>query len=271
MKGALLRQALLLLEPLGFLWAALIVLTILLWWKKQRWFAAATGALVMLIFLVGSTSLPNWLLAHLERPYAGLRLDALPEADAVVLLGGGAEPSRYEAAGFRLTRGGDRLLMAVELMRRGKARALVVGGAGAALDGRLQLEANLVHQWITRWKLTGAPVIGLERCFHTHDEAVKTRRVMEKQGWRTILLVTSASHLPRATATFRSAGLEVTPVPCNFLTDVSRARAQSKFSVPSTAGLEQISTWLHEIAGWHYYRMKGWITEPAATSDRAAR
>jgi uncharacterized SAM-binding protein YcdF (DUF218 family) len=87
--------------------------------------------------------------AQLERPYADVRLDELPSADAIVMLGGGSHPALREAAGFRLTRAGDRLFMAVEFIRRGKAPVLVLGGAGTRLQGQFA--------WSPRSSATGSP------------------------------------------------------------------------------------------------------------------
>jgi len=66
-------------------------------------------------------------------------------------------------------------------------------------------------------------------------------------------------------ATFRTAGLEVTPAPCNFLTSVSLGSSGSGVGIPSYGGFARISTWLHEQIGWWEYRRRGWITPKAAT------
>ena len=65
----------------------------------------------------------------------------------------------------------------------------------------------------------------------------------------------------RAAATFRTAGVEVVPVPCNFLTTVSTADSPLEVKVPSWNGCEKISIWMHEFIGWRVYRNRGWITE----------
>src|SRR5688572_19249923 len=126
-----LRQVLRLAEPVGITWLFLIIITFALFRKRQRFLGCLSGFLMLLIFAVGSTDLPGAILRSLERLYAGVNLAELPNADAVVMLGGGIEPARFEAGGFHLTRAGDRVLMAVEMMRRGKAPTLVLGGAGA--------------------------------------------------------------------------------------------------------------------------------------------
>ncbi len=264
-----LRQLLLLLEPLGFVWLCLLVLTFLLCWKRLWRFAAVSGALVLSIFVVGSTDLPGSLLRSLEREFAGIDVRQLPPADAVVMLGGGIEPSRYEAGGFHLTRAGDRLLMAVEMMRLGKAPVLVLGGGASEINGEKQIEADLVRDWITAWHLLEVPgrptpeMISLGRCYHTRDEAVKVHALAQQRGWKRVLLVTSASHMRRALATFQTAGVSAEPVPCNFMTTLSTSDSSTRLSVPHYRSLEKISIFLHEQVGWMEYRRRSWIS-PAA-------
>lgn len=259
MKEAFLRELLLLAEPVGVVWFALIILTMLLWWKRHRRFALTTGTLAIFITIIGSTPLPSWLADSLERPYAGVRLDELPTADAIVMLGGATQPAEYEAAGFRFTRAGDRVLMALELARRGKASVLVLGGAGGKAGGKFRMESETVRSWMEEWKLTSIPIIAMGLCYNTRDEAVLTERLAREHGWRRILLVTSASHMRRASAVFETVGLEVIPAPCNFLTSIGVDKADFRLHVPSAGGFSLVSVWLHEQAGWQMYRRRGWV------------
>src|SRR5262245_40579165 len=123
-----------LLEPIGLIWLALLLLTVLLWRKRQRGFAISTGTLAVAIYVIGATAVPDSLLRSLERTYVGVNHASLPDGDAVVLLGGGVGLSRYEVAGLHLSEAGDRVIMALELMRLNKAPALVCGGGIVKLD-----------------------------------------------------------------------------------------------------------------------------------------
>ena len=65
----------------------------------------------------------------------------------------------------------------------------------------------------------------------------------------------------RASAVFRAQGLDVIPVPCNFITTVSTAPSQFRILVPRYEGFFKVATWLHEEVGWMVYRQRGWIAE----------
>jgi uncharacterized SAM-binding protein YcdF (DUF218 family) len=260
MLDYLLRQFLLLLQPIGFVWLALLVLALVLWRKKCRGCSMTAGSLALLITVCGSTDFPGWLLRGLERPWAGMKIEALPVCDAIVVLGGGGEPSRYEAGGLHLTRAGDRFIMGVELMRLGKAPVLCIGGNSSDLDGARRVEADVVKAWLESWQLpaTGR-VISLGANTNTRDEAVKVASLAKEHGWKRVALVTSASHMSRAVAVFRAVEVEVAPAPCNFLTTVSTGSTPFQISVPGWAGCEKIGIWAHETAGTAIYRRRGWL------------
>jgi uncharacterized SAM-binding protein YcdF (DUF218 family) len=220
-------------------------------------------ALVVFITVIGSTSVPGKLLGSLERPYVGVKLAELPTADAVVLLGGGAQGSRYEVGGVHLSIAGDRLVTAAEVMRLGKAPVLLLGGAWGKLDGQVISESEITRELLTHWGVLAEAMIPLGNNGDTHDEALKVSAVAKQRGWRRVLLVTSANHMRRAAATFRHVGLEVTLVPCNFLTSVGTGEVPFVPSVPGPDGFVKTGIWLHEQVGWLMYWRRGWLTPPA--------
>lgn len=261
MKEQFLRQVVFLLEPIGFIWLCLLILTAALCWKRLWRFAVASAFIVLLVTVVGSTSLAGTLLGSLERPYAGVEIDKLPTADAIVLLGGGASPSRYEASGVHLTPAGDRIVMAHALFKLHKAPFLLLGGNANKLDDVIRFESEIVRDLLLTWGVPRESMIPLSSNADTYDEALRVRNLAAERGWRRILLVTSANHQRRASATFRAQGLEVISVPCNFLTNVSTAPGEMGLSIPRYDGFVKMATYLHEEIGWLMYRRRGWIKE----------
>jgi len=258
----LLHQVVALLAPIGFVWAALIVLAVLLWRRRQRGLAACTAALFAFITIIGSTALPGKLLGSLERPYSGVKFANLPAVDAIVVLGGGAQSSRYDVAGVRLSGAGDRLVMAAELMRLGKAPVLLLGGSSGQLDGREMHESEMTRDLLTRWGVSPDAMIPLGKNRDTHDEALKVRALAAERGWKRILLVTSANHMRRAAKTFEHLGLEVTAAPCNFLTSVATDPVPFSLHIPGNDGFVKMNVWLHEEIGWLMYWRRGWLEPP---------
>lgn len=260
-----LRSAMTLLEPIGFVWGCLVVLTGLLIRRKQKRPAIATAVLAVFIWVVGATPLPGRLLGSLERPWVGVKRESLPEADAIMLLGGFSAPSREEVGRLHFNLSADRAVTALELVRLGKAKILVVGGSAVTVEGEPFAEADLFKDIIVARQLGGAEVISLGGCKNTRHEAEKVAKLAQERGWKRLLLVTSAAHMQRASGVFRTTtSLEVVPVPSAFLTGVSIITPDSVDLVPRAAGFVKLENYLHEQIGWAIYRWRGWISAEAA-------
>lgn len=252
------------LEPLGLIWVVLIGYGVWLHRRKRKRETIFIACLVFFIWVMGATPFSSLLLAGLERPYAGLDVKDVPRADAVILLGGGATASRYEPSKMHLTPSGDRVIMAYELMLEDKAPLMVVGGGTVSSEGANFFLSEVTRDWLTENKLKPEQVIALPHCRNTHDEALFVAEMAKTNEWKQLLLVTSATHMRRAAATFRTQGLDVFEVPCNFHTLVGRYGGYSVAIIPKPAGFEKMGNYLHEKIGWFYYRMRGRISREAA-------
>ena len=184
MISQVLRSLTGLIEPIGFVWLCLLIASVRLWQKRIRRMAVFLFMLALLMFLVGSTRIPGDFVASLERPFVVENLDDVPASDAIVVLGGAVRPSKYEVFGLDLAPAADRVVMALELVRRGKAKNLVLGGAMHTVNGQTHIEADLTKQWLETWSLTNAQIHSLGGCANTHDEAVRVVTLLKEKGWQ---------------------------------------------------------------------------------------
>ena len=159
-------------EPVGAIWCLIVLGVLWLVWRRQWQGAVWLGVPAVLIFLIGSTPLVDAMVARAERPYARADMDSLADADVVVALGGGYYVSEHDMFGFALDAGGSRVLTALELVRRGKAQALVLGGSGPLPEKPGVAASSLVQEWILASGMTTVAVTNLGLCANTHDEAV---------------------------------------------------------------------------------------------------
>ncbi|MDC0319209.1 YdcF family protein [Verrucomicrobia bacterium] len=198
----------------------------------------------------------------MENPYVCENFDELPEADVVVVLGGILSGSSREPTGFNVGSAADRILAGLELIRLGKAEHLIVGGGSFGPSAKRESEYTVLKPWIESWELVDVPVSHLGILANTYEEADKVASMMEGKKWETVILVTSASHMRRAEAVFRTAGVKVIPVGCDFRGNYYNPAAsfgESYRFVPQSHQLQKLSLYLHEQIGWVYYRARGWI------------
>lgn len=248
-----------LLEPIGAL--ALAMALAVLWllaraqWRAAVWLAVPT----LVLWAIGSTPVAETLARRMEQPYATNALLNLPEADAVVALGGGHSSSAYDPLRFSINEAGDRVLAALEIVRQGKARALVLGGSGPVEAFPDRPSMTLVQDWIVRWDLCPVTLTNLGLCANTREEAVRFRALQVEHGWRRVVLVTSALHVPRAVAVFRAAGVEVIPVAADFQVVGVPPAADAVSPFPSQRRFNLLARCLHERIGMTYYRARGWL------------
>lgn len=261
----LLRQLLLLLQPIGLVWAGLILLAVIFWRRRQRGLAMVSSAMALLLTLIGGTDISFWMLWQLEKPWTSVKLADQPECEVAVVLGGYADPSRYEAGGVHLTRAGDRVMMGIEAVRTGKAKVLVLGGGWMVFDGKKVSEAETVKAWLTDWKLAGdSEIVSLGQCADTRDEALRFAALAKERGWKRIMLITSATHMRRAAAVFRAVGIEPVAVPCNYLSLAIIEPGPVRIGIPGVTGFDNFGVWSHEIVGRIMYQRRGWLDVASA-------
>lgn len=260
MSEFFLRLLLRLLDPIAIVWLGLILLTVVLRRRRQTIPFILSLLLTLLITILGGTDFSSWLLYRMERPWVDVKHIELPHGDAVVVLGGGAEPSRNDIGRVRMTKAGDRILTGLELMRWGLAPALVIGGGVVRVNGVDKIESDLVRTRIGDWKPPSVwEVISLGLALDTHDEALRLVPIAKQRAWRRIILVTSASHMRRAVSVYRAAGFEVIPAPSSFIVAGNASSPSFGMGIPSWSGFERFSIWFREYAGWKVYHRKGWL------------
>lgn len=178
--------------------------------------------------------------------------------DAVLVLGGGVRMSEFDRFGFAPRDAFARIFSGIQLVREGRARTLVLGGS-YPYPGKPELPSFLaVEDWMGQWGLTTAVVTNLGICYNTHDEALAFKSLYETQGWKSVILVTSALHMKRSVALFQKLGITVEPATADF--EVYGVSQDSRFSIfPRLHRFRLWGLYLHEQVGWWVYAMKGWV------------
>jgi uncharacterized SAM-binding protein YcdF (DUF218 family) len=259
-------------ELLAMVWVLMALGVLWLLVRGQLRSALWLGIPTALLLLLGSTPIAESLVAaegaegKAEKQKTEMLKTGNPSpgegpsapVDGVVALGGGDRISQHDVLGFAIYDGGSRLLTAIELVRTGRAKTLVLGGSGPVPSNSKLPAISVVQAWVSSWGLISGGMTNVEICFTTHDEALAFKKLKESEGRNSVLLVTSALHIRRSEALFRKQDVQVVPVAAGFqVYGVPREMPFSPF--PRQQRFYLPSLYLHEKIGWCLYRWRGWV------------
>jgi uncharacterized SAM-binding protein YcdF (DUF218 family) len=196
--------------------------------------------------------------ADLENRYPAMTAASAPEADAIVVLGGGVIPNLPPRVTPELGHAGDRLRMGFDLYAAERAPRIITTGEAHFAGPTGQTQAAAMAELLRRWGVPEADIIIRGDAETTHGDALTVRRVAEREGLDTLLLVTTALHMRRSVAVFESQGLRVLPVPANFEGMPERPRRWTEW-LPNAHALWISSRVWHEHLGLWHYRMRGYV------------
>ena len=244
-------------NPLSGALVAIGVLLLLWLLTRRGFFLTAVVAVVGLVWLLSTPALSRGLQSLLERQIEPVPAQSLPHADAIVVLGGTLSPPASNGGEINLSAAADRLVHAARLYTLGKAPVILVsGGAGGDRDS---MDAESVHAaaLLESWGIPKSAILTETESSNTYENATFTKLMLEKHDLHRVLLVTSAMHMPRALATFRSVGIEATPAPTDFETSGPAVTGLARWSADPNS-LAITTRVLEEFAAWVVYRQRGW-------------
>ncbi|HVA49535.1 MAG TPA: YdcF family protein [Pirellulales bacterium] len=225
-------------------------------WRRRasRWAPRVLLAAVAGLLLPSIPAVSDLGFASLEAQTVPLTVLPADTAAMVVLSGGILPPTAKQP---RALPGEDtlyRCLSAAELYRGKPCLVVVSGGTVAPEDGAPPV-AEVMREFLVRLGVNSDDLLVEDRSTTTYENAVESRRVLERLGRRRIVLVTDALHMPRAAACFRHVGLEVTEAPCRFITGKSDW-SPGRF-LPSSGAARGSERVMHEWLGVVWYWLQG--------------
>ncbi len=242
-------------QPLVWV-AALLALALLLARYKPRAAKALQIAALTLLLAMGWLPLPDMGVRWLESQYAEIPPTAsLSQYAGLVVLGGGLAAGQVaqDHAQPSLNDSSERMSASVAAVRRAGHLQLVFTGGEGALLGTGPREAARAQLFFESQGVPPERVRYEAASRNTYDNAVMTAQLSGIDIHRPWLLVTSAWHMPRAMATFKKAGWNVTAYPVDFRT--GNTTQWSDYEL--LAGSDRWQLLLHELVGLISYRLAG--------------
>lgn len=237
--------------PLSVVLLALMAAWLLARRRPRTGRALAAFALVWL-WLWSTPFVAERAAGWLERDFPPLPAQALPQADAIVVLGGLMLPADPPAAPHPdLNAAADRAWHAARLYRAGRAPTVICSGGRAPQSRAAGPECPDVARLLAELGVP-APAIVLENASRTtRENAEHTARLLDP-GAR-VLLVTSALHMRRALDAFRAAGIAAEPAATDHVHHPGRRRSLAALLPSADALMLSTAVW-HEALGRLWYR-----------------
>jgi uncharacterized SAM-binding protein YcdF (DUF218 family) len=169
-------------------------------------------------------------------------------ADVAILLGGILR--RGHAGSPDLNDSVDRAVKAVRLYRDGSVKRILVTGPTP--------EPELLASLLDEWGVPKEAILIENRSRNTFENAVNSKSLWDAHQFRSGLLVTSASHMPRALAVFRRAGFAVYPAATDFHAQLYLMGGVMAL-LPYAPALEDSTVAIKEWIGFGVYQLRGWL------------
>ncbi|MBT8115081.1 MAG: YdcF family protein [Arenicella sp.] len=244
--------------PLGLL----LVLAILRWILRAIGLKGVGSFLGLVgIFILVTASNPlvaHWLVSSLEQQYPQQALSDIAEHDAIVVLGGGLRLPQLPARHTQIGAGSDRYWYATRLYRAGKAAKIVLTGGNLFEQPGYESEAFYAAELLQEWGVPQQAIAIETHSRNTLQNMQNTSSYLKSKQISTILLVTSALHMPRAYNIFKSMPISITPASAGVLV---REHVQPQIFdwIPSSAALSMTTVALHEYYGIWFEQLKALI------------
>lgn len=179
--------------------------------------------------------------------------------DVAIVLGGiGRIDERQKR--FDFTYSGDRLFQTLELYHRDRVKKIMFTGGSGSIRYPEHKEALYVKKYLNTIKIPDSCLIIESESKNTYENAVNCKKILDSLGFNgSILLVTSAFHMPRSMAVFKKAGYtNVTPYLTNRISGPRRFDWDHCF-IPNSDALTTLNMLIHEWIGYLVYKTKGYV------------
>ncbi|MDG1851433.1 MAG: YdcF family protein [Gammaproteobacteria bacterium] len=212
------------------------------------------GASAVILVLITLLPVGGWLATPLEKHFP-----ANPElprtVDGIILLGGAIDPlTSYIWDQPEFGAAADRYFGFIEMAKRyPRAKLIFTGGAGTLLDQEYK-EADVALYFLESMGIRKSRLEIERDSRNTYENAINSKALMNPQPGENWLLVTSATHMPRAVGVFCQQNWPVIPYPVDHETTPGRSWQLSFDPVDS---LDDLNSYAREWVGLLVYYITG--------------
>jgi len=243
--------------PVGIVTILMLVGLICLIRLRRRSAIIAFSAAIVIIYMSSIPLFSDLLVGSLE----GQNLpQELPNAEAIVVLGGGTKAQIPPRTGVEVAEAGDRILYGSKLWLQKKAPLLILTGGRTSLFGEAgRAESEDMAEIAVALGVEKSAIAQDPDSLNTYENALNVQKILQKFNINKILLVTSAVHTPRSLAIFKKLGIEAIAAPTDFNVVGSYGSSSIFDFLPDADALRSTTNALKEYIGLVVYKLYGWL------------
>jgi uncharacterized SAM-binding protein YcdF (DUF218 family) len=223
---------------------------------RRRFAATLSLFLAIVVLMIASSPLSLILYRQHERNYLPVPIAQSPIVGAIVVLGGDIGLPLTPRINSEI--GGNRALHAFRLFTANRSKLIIISGGNVFPQNGIEPEAYYTSELLKEWGIPSEAILIEGRSRNTYENAIETKKLLQARQIDKILLVTSAFHMPRALATFRTAEINAIPSPSSY-SIVNYSRPRILEWIPSLGNLGRMQAVIHEKLGILVYKYRGWI------------
>lgn len=165
-------------------------------------------AVAVFMYLLSISVVSDNLVKPLEDRYTQPDLRELQHAQAIVVLAGGGYDGvpDFDGVGQNSADSMNRLAMGLRLHRVLHVPVILSGGR---IFDDTETEANNMYRFLKACGVEERFLIKEDRSRNTTENAVFTKQICQEKGFESVIVVTSAYHMPRSVVLFERVGMKV--------------------------------------------------------------
>jgi uncharacterized SAM-binding protein YcdF (DUF218 family) len=240
-----------------FTW--ILIALLISWFSKKPFLSRYSFRGAIIAMLVFSNSVIFLEFARFWEP-DGMKIEEVSHYDCAVVLGGMAEwDNNHERLSIR--RGGDRIWQAINLYHLGKIDKILISGDNGYLSSNGLREADQFKEVMIQNGIPSADILVESKSKNTYQNAVESKKILDQHtAIKSILLITSALHMKRASACFKKVGFKnFDTFSTDHYTGTKRGYSFDQYIIPDASTMIDWHRLIHEWIGYLTYSIRGYL------------
>ena len=232
-------------SPLGLI----IVLLFLSIFKRQ---VLNLSVALILLFIFSLPIVSQNLTKLLEQNYDNISPNDINTAESIVVLSGMVNVIKQtDNVTYEFNEAVDRILAGTKLLKLDKAKNIILTRGKIPWSMGLS-EGDFLADFVTSQGISIDKIFLTEIVQNTNDEAKAVSKILPKNS--SIILVTSAFHMPRAEMVFQNQNLQVIPYAVDFRKTARKINILD--FLPNSKSFHDSNVYFREMLGRAFYKLR---------------